>query len=56
MLSFYVVIDNHIFGLKETLMKKYGGHSKLINDLNDQEGELLSLRYDLVVPFIYGFT
>ena len=49
-------IDTPIFELKETLMEKYGGHSKFINDLNDQGGELLSLRYDLVVPFIYGFT
>ena len=45
-------IDTPIFELKETLMEKYGGHSKFINDLNDQGGELLSLRYDLVVPFI----
>jgi histidyl-tRNA synthetase len=32
-------------------MGKYGEESKLIYDLNDQGGELLSLRYDLTVPF-----
>ena len=32
-------------------MGKYGEDSKLIYDLNDQGGELLSLRYDLTVPF-----
>ena len=32
-------------------MEKYGEDSKLIYDLNDQGGELLSLRYDLTVPF-----
>ncbi|PNJ59332.1 histidine--tRNA ligase, cytoplasmic isoform X6 [Pongo pygmaeus] len=36
---------------KETLMGKYGEDSKLIYDLKDQGGELLSLRYDLTVPF-----
>ena len=46
-----VEIDTPIFELKETLMGKYGEDSKLIYDLNDQGGELLSLRYDLTVPF-----
>eukprot|EP00826_Nyctotherus_ovalis_P066966 TRINITY_DN9960_c0_g6_i1.p1 TRINITY_DN9960_c0_g6~~TRINITY_DN9960_c0_g6_i1.p1 ORF type:complete len:391 (-),score=127.65 TRINITY_DN9960_c0_g6_i1:141-1313(-) len=32
-------------------MGKYGEESKLIYDLADQGGELLSLRYDLTVPF-----
>ncbi len=32
-------------------MGKYGEDSKLIYDLADQGGELLSLRYDLTVPF-----
>lgn len=32
-------------------MGKYGEESKLIYDLEDQGGELLSLRYDLTVPF-----
>uniref|UniRef100_A0A672RA19 histidine--tRNA ligase n=1 Tax=Sinocyclocheilus grahami TaxID=75366 RepID=A0A672RA19_SINGR len=44
----------HVFVLKtakETLTGKYGEDSKLIYDLKDQGGELLSLRYDLTVPF-----
>ncbi|TPP61659.1 Histidyl-tRNA synthetase [Fasciola gigantica] len=36
---------------KEVLTGKYGEDSKLIYDLKDQGGELLSLRYDLTVPF-----
>ena len=32
-------------------MNKYGEDSKLIFDLQDQGGELCSLRYDLTVPF-----
>lgn len=35
--------------VQETLMGKYGEDSKLIYDLQDQGGELLSLRYDLTV-------
>lgn len=35
--------------LQETLTGKYGEDSKLIYDLKDQGGELLSLRYDLTV-------
>ena len=35
--------------LQETLMGKYGEDQKLIYDLADQGGELLSLRYDLTV-------
>ncbi|KAL6750380.1 hypothetical protein V8C86DRAFT_855743 [Haematococcus lacustris] len=46
-----VAIDTPIFELRETLMGKYGEDSKLIYDLADQGGELLSLRYDLTVPF-----
>ena len=46
-----VEIDTPVFELKETLMGKYGEDSKLIYDLEDQGGELLSLRYDLTVPF-----
>jgi histidyl-tRNA synthetase len=45
-----VEIDTPVFELKETLMGKYGEDSKLIYDLEDQGGELLSLRYDLTVP------
>ncbi|NXY00572.1 SYHC protein, partial [Centropus bengalensis] len=41
------VIDTPVFELKETLTGKYGEDSKLIYDLKDQGGELLSLRYDL---------
>lgn len=37
--------------LQETLTGKYGEDSKLIYDLADQGGELLSLRYDLTVTF-----
>merc|ERR1719495_2835899 len=44
-------IDTPVFELKETLMGKYGEDSKLIYDLQDQGGEILSLRYDLTVPF-----
>lgn len=46
-----VTIDTPVFELKETLTGKYGEDSKLIYDLKDQGGELLSLRYDLTVPF-----
>uniref|UniRef100_F6ZY44 histidine--tRNA ligase n=1 Tax=Ciona intestinalis TaxID=7719 RepID=F6ZY44_CIOIN len=44
-------IDTPVFELKETLTNKYGEDSKLIYDLKDQGGEMLSLRYDLTVPF-----
>jgi hypothetical protein len=47
-----VEIDTPVFEPKETLMGKYGEEGgKLIYDLKDQGGELLSLRYDLTVPF-----
>ena len=46
-----VAIDTPVFELKETLTGKYGEDSKLIYDLADQGGEILSLRYDLTVPF-----
>eukprot|EP01025_Chloroclados_australasicus_P057505 TRINITY_DN716_c0_g2_i6.p1 TRINITY_DN716_c0_g2~~TRINITY_DN716_c0_g2_i6.p1 ORF type:complete len:658 (-),score=94.26 TRINITY_DN716_c0_g2_i6:55-2028(-) len=46
-----VNIDTPVFELKETLTGKYGEDSKLIYDLADQGGEILSLRYDLTVPF-----
>jgi histidyl-tRNA synthetase len=46
-----VEIDTPVFELKETLTGSYGEDSKLIYDLEDQGGELLSLRYDLTVPF-----
>jgi histidyl-tRNA synthetase len=44
-------IDTPVFERKEILTQKYGEDSKLIYDLADQQGELLSLRYDLTVPF-----
>ena len=36
---------------RQVLTGKYGEDSKLIYDLKDQGGEILSLRYDLTVPF-----
>jgi len=44
-------IETPVFELKEVLTGKYGEDSKLIYDLADQGGEILSLRYDLTVPF-----
>ncbi|VDM44112.1 unnamed protein product, partial [Toxocara canis] len=45
-------IDTPVFELRDVLMGKYGEEGgKLIFDLADQGGELLSLRYDLTVPF-----
>ncbi|XP_043240144.1 histidine--tRNA ligase, cytoplasmic-like isoform X1 [Amphibalanus amphitrite] len=44
-------IDTPVFELREVLTGKYGEDSKLIYDLKDQGGEILSLRYDLTVPF-----
>lgn len=46
-----VGIDTPVFERKDILSNKYGEDSKLIYDLADQGGELLSLRYDLTVPF-----
>lgn len=40
-----------VFELKDILSGKYGEDAKLIYDLQDQGGELCSLRYDLTVPF-----
>lgn len=40
-----------MFERKEILTGKYGEDSKLIYDLASQGGEILSLRYDLTVPF-----
>ncbi|KUI59290.1 Histidine--tRNA ligase, mitochondrial [Cytospora mali] len=44
-------LDTRVFELREILSGKYGEDSKLIYDLEDQGGELCSLRYDLTVPF-----
>ncbi|EJD74764.1 histidyl-tRNA synthetase, variant [Loa loa] len=47
-----VTIDTPVFELRDILLGKYGEEGgKLIYDLSDQGGELLSLRYDLTVPF-----
>ncbi|KAF2020269.1 histidyl-tRNA synthetase [Aaosphaeria arxii CBS 175.79] len=43
-------LDTPVFELREILSGKYGEDSKLIYDLQDQGGELCSLRYDLTVP------
>lgn len=45
-------IDTPVFELRDTLIGEYGKDSeKLIYNLEDQGGELLSLRYDLTIPF-----
>lgn len=44
-------MDTLVFELREILTGKYGEDSRLIYDLEDQGGELCSLRYDLTVPF-----
>jgi len=44
-------IDTPVFELRSLLMDKYGEDSKLIYNLENQGGEMLSLRYDLTVPF-----
>lgn len=44
-------IDTPVFELKDTLTGKYGDDAKLIFDLQDQGGEILSLRYDLTVQY-----
>lgn len=47
-LTLYIYHCSIIFS-QETLLGKYGEDQKLIYDLADQGGELLSLRYDLTV-------
>ena len=46
-----VSIETPVFELREILMNKYGEDQKLVYDLEDQGGEICSLRYDLTVPF-----
>lgn len=46
-----ITIDTPVFEMREILTGKYGEDSKLIYNLEDQGGELTSLRYDLTVPF-----
>lgn len=50
-------IDTPVFELREILAGKYGEDSKLIYDLQDQGGEICSLRYDLTVrsPLFVSF-
>jgi histidyl-tRNA synthetase len=44
-------LDTPVFELRHVLSEKYGEDSRLIYNLEDQGGELCSLRYDLTVPF-----
>lgn len=44
-------LDTPVFELKEILSEKYGEDSRLMYDLEDQGGEICSLRFDLTVPF-----
>ncbi|KAF5618485.1 histidine-tRNA ligase mitochondrial [Fusarium tjaetaba] len=46
-----IPLDTPVFELREVLAGKYGEDAKLIYNVEDQGGELLSLRYDLTVPF-----
>nr|XP_056718476.1 histidine--tRNA ligase, cytoplasmic isoform X2 [Euleptes europaea] len=46
-----VTIDTPVFELKDLLSDSHWDGSKLVYDLKDQGGEVLSLRYDLTVPF-----
>lgn len=46
-----VPITTPMFELREILMNKYGDDTKLIYNLEDQGGDICSLRYDLTVPF-----
>ena len=46
-----MALDTPVFELRDILAGKYGEDSKLIYDLQDQGGEICSLRYDLTVPF-----
>lgn len=46
-----MALDTPAFELREILSGKYGEDSKLIYNLEDQGGEICSLRYDLTVPF-----
>lgn len=46
-----VPITTPTFEIREILMNKYGEDTKLIYNLEDQGGDICSLRYDLTVPF-----
>lgn len=51
-----VSIETPVFERREVLTGKYGEESKLIYNLEDQGGELLSLRYDLTVRYFASLT
>ena len=44
-------IETPHFELRENLQDKYGEDTKLIFNLEDQGGDICSLRYDLTIPF-----
>lgn len=46
-----VPIKTPMFELRSILTNKYGEDAKLIYNLEDQGGDICSLRYDLTVPF-----
>ncbi|CDW85294.1 histidine-trna ligase [Stylonychia lemnae] len=46
-----VEIDTPVFERREVFQERYGEANKLVYNLDDQGGELLSMRYDLTVPF-----
>lgn len=46
-----IPLDTPVFELRDVLSEKYGEDSRLIYNVEDQGGELCSLRYDLTVPF-----
>ncbi|KAL6121080.1 histidine--tRNA [Nucleospora cyclopteri] len=46
-----IPIETPMFELRENLIGKYGEDTKLIFNLEDQGGDICSLRYDLTVPF-----
>ncbi|OIR58654.1 MAG: histidyl-tRNA synthetase [Amphiamblys sp. WSBS2006] len=46
-----VEIETPVLELRDLLLDRYGDDTKLIYNLEDQQGELCSLRYDLTVPF-----
>ena len=46
-----IPLDTPVFELRDILTGKYGEDSRLIYNVEDQGGELCSLRYDLTVPF-----
>lgn len=46
-----IPLDTPVFELRSVLSEKYGEDQRLIYNIEDQGGELCSLRYDLTVPF-----